>query len=35
VQQIETAPAIWRSVLRMLSSDADAVYGDMRALAIR
>jgi CRP-like cAMP-binding protein len=35
LRSLEKSPAIWLSVLSMLSSDVDAVYGDMRALAIR
>jgi CRP-like cAMP-binding protein len=34
LRSLETTPALWFSVLLMLSSDVDAVYGDMRALAI-
>jgi CRP-like cAMP-binding protein len=34
LRSLEKTPAIWLSVLRMLSSDVNAVYDDMRALAI-
>jgi CRP-like cAMP-binding protein len=34
LRSLETTPALWLSVLRMLSSDVDAVYADMCALAI-
>jgi CRP-like cAMP-binding protein len=34
LQSLHDTPAIWLSVLRMLSSDVNAVYDDMRALAV-
>ena len=34
LRSLEKTPAIWLSVLRMLSTDVNAVYDDMRALAI-
>jgi CRP/FNR family transcriptional regulator, cyclic AMP receptor protein len=34
LQSLEKTPAIWLSVLRMLSNDVNAVYDDMRSLAI-
>ena len=34
LRSLEKTPAIWLSVLRMLSSDVNAVYDDMRSLAI-
>ena len=34
LRSLEKTPAIWLSVLRMLSSDVNAVYHDMRSLAI-
>jgi CRP-like cAMP-binding protein len=33
LRSLEKTPAIWLSVLRMLSSDVNAVYDDMRVLA--
>jgi len=33
-RSLEKTPAIWLSVLRMLSSDVNSVYDDMRSLAI-
>lgn len=35
MRSLEKTPAIWLSVLRMLSMDINAVYDDMRSLAIR
>ena len=32
---LDESPAVWFSVLRLLSSDVNAVYDDMRALAAR
>lgn len=32
---LDDSPAVWFSVLRVLSSDVNAVYDDMRALAAR
>ena len=34
LRSLEKTPAIWFSVLRMLSNDVNAVYDDMRTLAI-
>jgi CRP-like cAMP-binding protein len=34
LRSLEKTPAIWLSVLRMLSNDVNAVYDDMRSLAI-
>jgi len=34
LRSIEKTPAIWLSVLRMLSTDVNAVYDDMRSLAL-
>ena len=34
LRSLEKTPAIWLSILRMLSNDVNAVYDDMRALAI-
>ncbi|HEV7484858.1 MAG TPA: cyclic nucleotide-binding domain-containing protein [Thermoanaerobaculia bacterium] len=34
LRSLEKTPAIWLSVLRMLSSDVNSVYDDMRVLAI-
>ena len=34
LRSLEKTPAIWLSVLRVLSSDVNAVYDDMRSLAI-
>jgi CRP-like cAMP-binding protein len=34
LRSLEKTPAIWLSVLRMLSTDVNAVYHDMRSLAI-
>ncbi|MEA2236626.1 MAG: family transcriptional regulator, cyclic receptor protein [Thermoanaerobaculia bacterium] len=33
LRSLEKTPAIWLSVLRVLSSDVNAVYDDMRVLA--
>ncbi|MBV8543684.1 MAG: cyclic nucleotide-binding domain-containing protein [Acidobacteria bacterium] len=34
LRSLEKTPAIWLSVLRMLSNDVNSVYDDMRSLAI-
>lgn len=34
LQSLHDTPSIWLSILRMLSSDVNAVYDDMRALAL-
>jgi CRP-like cAMP-binding protein len=34
LRSLDETPAIWLSVLRMLSSDVSAVYDDMRTLAV-
>jgi CRP-like cAMP-binding protein len=34
LQSLHDTPSTWLSVLRMLSSDVNAVYDDMRALAV-
>jgi CRP-like cAMP-binding protein len=35
LRRLDECPAVWFSVLRFLSSDVNAAYEDMRALAIR
>jgi len=35
LRMLDESPAVWFSVLRFLSNDVNAVYGDMRALAAR
>ena len=35
LRKLDECPAVWFSVLRFLSSDVNAAYEDMRALAIR
>lgn len=35
LRTLDESPAIWFSVLRMLSSDINAAYDDMRNLAVR
>lgn len=35
LRALEKSPAVWFSVLRVLSSEVNAVYDDMRALAAR